>query len=63
MRVARIPMIEIAGQRIEDFAILAHELPATARIDGLLGMDFLQGLHLSIRMRRGVLTLEEDDDA
>ena len=29
------------GQRIEDFPVVAHTLPAGTFVDGLLGMDFL----------------------
>lgn len=41
-----------------DFAIVAHTLPPSAPIDGLLGLDFLVGLRLTLDMRAGVLTVD-----
>ncbi len=40
------PMVAVSwlhclGQRIEDFPVVAHTLPAGTFVDGLLGMDFL----------------------
>lgn len=60
-------MVEIESLRVGDLTrrelkVLVHELPPTAEIDGLLGMDFLAGMHLSIRMRQGVLTMEPDGE-
>lgn len=60
-----IPVVPIGGLRVGDIfrpelTVLAHELPPSAEIDGLLGMDFLKGLHLSLKMRSGILTLEAE---
>jgi len=41
-----------------DLAILGHTLPPSARIDGLLGLDFLRGQRLSIDFREGLITLQ-----
>lgn len=40
--VPRVPLerIEALGQTRQDFPILAHTLPPSARVDGLLGLDF-----------------------
>jgi predicted aspartyl protease len=66
--VERMPLVTVKtlalGEHQKfDLPVLAHDLPGVAGVDGLLGMDFLTGLHLSLRMRRGLLTLEEDRDA
>lgn len=39
-----------------DFPILAHTLPPSAGVDGLLGLDFLRGQNLSIDFRAGRVT-------
>ena len=40
-----------------DVPVLAHTLPPTAGVDGLLGLDFLRGYSLSIDFRQGQLSL------
>ena len=45
------------GQERVDLPVLAHTLPPTAGIDGLLGLDFLRGHKLEIDFRQGVLSL------
>lgn len=60
-----MPLVTVSRLSVGRFSklglpVLAHTLPANAEIDGLLGMGFLQGLHVSIQMRQGVLTIEED---
>lgn len=49
--------IEALGQARSNFAVVAHTLPPSASVDGLLGLDFLRGLHLGIDFRRGEITL------
>lgn len=46
------------GRHRADLAILAHTLPPSAGIDGLLGLDFLRGQQLSINFREGTVTLQ-----
>jgi len=60
MPMASIPIVQIAEHRREDFTVIAHDLPGLANLDGLLGIDFLSDLHISIRMRQGLLVLEKD---
>ena len=40
-----------------DLPVLAHSLPSTAGIDGLLGLDFLRERLLELDFRRGLLSL------
>ena len=56
------PLISVArfkamGQERRDFPVLAHTLPPSASIDGLLGLDFLRGQILQIDFRQGTITL------
>jgi hypothetical protein len=39
------------------FPILAHTLPPSAGVDGVLGLDFLRGQALTIDFRAGRITL------
>ena len=45
------------GQERLGFPVLAHTLPSSAAVDGLLGLDFLRTLKLTIDFRVGRLTL------
>jgi predicted aspartyl protease len=45
------------GQKRTGFPVLAHTLPPSAGVDGLLGLDFFRGQSLTIDFRRGEVTL------
>ncbi len=49
--------IEALGQDRINFPVLCHTLPPSATIDGLLGLDFLRGLSLTLDFRAGQVTL------
>jgi predicted aspartyl protease len=49
--------IKAMGQERENFPVLAHTLPPSASIDGLLGLDFLRGQTVRIDFQRGVIVL------
>lgn len=53
-----VERIEALGQVQEGFPLLCHTLPPTAAVDGLIGLDFLRGLHLTIDFRDGFVSLE-----
>jgi predicted aspartyl protease len=57
--VARLPVIQIEamGQIRVNFPVLAHSLPPSATVDGLLGLDFLRGCRLTVDFRMGEITL------
>jgi hypothetical protein len=45
------------GQHRLAFPVLAHSLAPAAGIDGLLGLDFLRGLSLTVDFRAGQISL------
>jgi aspartyl protease family protein len=47
------------GQRVENFSIVAHTLPATTFVDGLLGMDFLTRFQAVISVREAQIRLRQ----
>jgi len=51
------PRLKALGLSQTDFPILAHTLPPTAGVDGVLGLDFLRGQILTIDFRAGRLRL------
>ena len=46
------------GQQRDAFEVLGHTLPASAKIDGLLGLDFMRGQTLTVDFRLGQVRLE-----
>ena len=57
--VSRLTVKKIAalGREQNDFYVLSHTLPASVRVDGLLGLDFFRGQSLSIDFRAGHIVL------
>ena len=49
--------VNALGQERLGFPVLAHTLPQSASVDGLLGLDFLRGQILTIDFRAGRLRL------
>jgi hypothetical protein len=52
-----IDRFEALGQQRTAFPVIAHTLPPTAAIDGVLGLDFLRGQRLTVDFRRGLISL------
>ena len=46
------------GQEREAFPVLAHTLPPSAHVDGLLGLDYMREQTLTIDFRRATVLLE-----
>ena len=57
--VPRVSLDKIValGKEQENFAVLAHTLPPSASIDGLLGLDFFRGQNLNLDFRHGLILL------
>jgi len=55
----RFPVSRIMalGQERVDFPVIAHTLPPSASVDGLLGLDFFRGQELNLNFRTGVVVL------
>jgi len=53
-----VERIEALGQERRDFPFLCHTVPHAARIDGLLGLDFLRGQRLTLDFRNGLIVLD-----
>ena len=54
----RIDRLEALGDYRESFPVLAHTLPPSAGVDGLLGLDFFRDRKLTLDFRAGSITLE-----
>lgn len=52
-----VARIQALGQTRAAFEVVAHTLPPSASVDGLLGLDFLRNLELTINFRSGQITL------
>jgi len=52
-----VTRLKALGRERTAFPLLAHTLPPGAGVDGLLGLDFMRGLALSIDFRRGLIDL------
>jgi predicted aspartyl protease len=55
--VVFLDKVTALGQARSDFVVLGHSLPASAGIDGLLGLDFFREQALTIDFRQGEITL------
>ncbi len=55
----RVPVdrIDVLGQGRRDFPVLAHTLPPSAHIDGLLGLDYMRQQQLVVDFRRNTVSL------
>lgn len=55
-RVA-VPKFEALGHERSSFPVVAHTLPPSASVDGVLGLDFMRGLCLTVDFRAGAVSL------
>jgi predicted aspartyl protease len=55
--VARVGSLNVGGAEIRDLVVAIHEFSPDARIEGLLGLDFLKNFHVSLDARRKLLIL------
>jgi len=59
LRVPRLTINRLGalGRHAIGLKVLAHDLPAQAAVDGLLGLDFFRGLTLTLDFNAGRITL------
>jgi len=50
--------VRALGQSVQKLDALVHDLPPDARVDGLLGLNFLRHFKLTLDFPNGLLTLE-----
>ena len=56
--LVRLDRLLALGKSQENLDVIAHTLPPSAGIDGLLGLDFLRGQRLSIDFSKGEISLD-----
>ncbi len=54
----RIGKLTALGKVKENLSVIAHDLPPTASVDGILGLDFLRENVLTIDFVQGFIELE-----
>ena len=54
----RIEKLSALGKEQNDFLVNAHDLPPTASVDGVLGLDFLRGNVLTVDFVKGEIELK-----
>lgn len=52
-----VDKLEALGQERQRFPVIAHTLPPSATIDGVLGLDFLRNHILILDFQKGEITL------
>ena len=52
-----IPLIKAFGIDITNFKVVAHDLPPSLLVDGLLGMNFLKRAKLTIDFHKNVIKI------
>ena len=52
-----VDKVEAFGQERLNFSVIAHTLPPSAAIDGLLGLDFFRNHILTLDFTKGEITL------
>ena len=52
-----VDRLEALGRTLTGFPVPCHTLPPSARLDGLLGLDFFRGCYLGIDLRNGEITV------
>ncbi len=60
--VEYVPRVEVSsivalGTERSNFPVLSHTLPPSAGIDGILGLDFLRGMSVTLDFRTGSLRI------
>ena len=54
----KVEELTALGKTQKNFMVIAHDLPPTASVDGVLGLDFLRGNILKVDFKQGFIELE-----
>jgi len=54
----RVQKLQALGRERRDLPIVCHNLPPSAGVDGVLGLDFLRGQRLVVDFRAGLVSLD-----
>jgi len=54
----KVKRIRALGKSLEDVEVLCHDLPPEAKVDGLLGLNFLRNSNIGIRFKEGVIEID-----
>ena len=54
----KVKRIRALGKSVEDVEVLCHDLPPEAKVDGLLGLNFLRNFNIAIRFKDGVIEID-----
>lgn len=62
--VEKVPLItikemEVLGRLRKNVKVAVHDLPSKSRVDGLLGLSFLNDFNLKLMFKKGYLELDE----
>ena len=52
-----VDKVEALDEERQNFSVIAHTLPPTASVDGVLGLDFLRNHVLTLDFQKGEITL------
>ncbi|MCX5965182.1 MAG: hypothetical protein NT070_19265 [Cyanobacteria bacterium] len=55
--IVQVPWLNSLGQQVQDFPVLALQLPVSPYINGILGMDFLMHFQAVIDVGHGYITV------
>jgi len=54
----KVKRIRALGKSVEKVDVLCHDLPPEAKVDGLLGLNFLRNFNIAIRFKEGVIEID-----
>ena len=62
--VEKVPLItlkeiNVLGKSLMNVEVVVHDLPPKSRVDGLLGLSFLNSFNLKLMFKKGYLELNE----
>jgi len=56
--LAKVKKLHALGKSVDDLEVLCHDLPPEAKVDGLLGLNFLRHFNIAIRFKDGIIEIE-----